>query len=97
PWIFSQARAALEGREIPPDPSVQERFEVVRRHAQLAITAERDERVAMTEFRKHLGWYTKGLPNGRQLRQELFNVTSLAQAEALLAAYQDREMEALAA
>jgi tRNA-dihydrouridine synthase B len=41
----------------------------------------------MIEFRKHLGWYTKGLPNGRLLRQELFEVRALAEAEALLKGY----------
>ncbi len=41
----------------------------------------------MIEFRKHLGWYTKGLPNGRVLRQELFAVTRLEEAERLLEGY----------
>jgi tRNA-dihydrouridine synthase B len=87
PWVFQQARAALDGFPIPPDPTVADRFEIVREHARLAIAFERDEEKAMVEFRKHLGWYTKGLPNGRHLRQALFGVTSLAEAEALLAGY----------
>jgi tRNA-dihydrouridine synthase B len=89
PWLFTQARAALDGRPIPPDPDVTERFRIVREHARLAIAFERDEEKAMIEFRKHLGWYTKGLPNGRVLRQELFEVSTLADAEALLAAYEE--------
>jgi tRNA-dihydrouridine synthase B len=97
PWIFRQARAALSGKPAPADLSVRERFDVVRRHATLAIAFERDEAKAMVEFRKHLGWYTKGLPNGRYLRQDLFSVTSFAQAESLLGAYQERELSALAA
>ena len=96
PWVFSQARAALDGRPVPADPDVAERFRIVREHARLAIEFERDETKAMIEFRKHLGWYTKGLPNGRVLRQELFEVTSLSSAEALLAAYQE-ESAAVAA
>lgn len=87
PWIFGQARAALEGRPVPPDPDVEERFRIVLEHARLAIAWERDEQKAMVEFRKHLGWYTKGLPNGRLLRQELFGVRSLAEAEELLEGY----------
>ncbi len=87
PWIFGQARAALEGRPVPPDPDPEERFRIIREHARLAIAWETDEEKAMIEFRKHLGWYTKGLPNGRLLRQELFAVTRLEQAEALLEGY----------
>lgn len=93
PWIFRQARAALEGRPVPADPEVEERFRIVREHARLAIAFERDEEKAMLEFRKHLGWYTKGLPNGRLLRQELFSVTRLEEAEAMLRGYQERETE----
>ncbi|HEU0302645.1 MAG TPA: tRNA dihydrouridine synthase DusB [Longimicrobium sp.] len=87
PWLFSQARAALEGRPVPPDPDAAERFRIVIEHARLAIAWEADEEKAMIEFRKHLGWYTKGLPNGRYLRQELFAVTRLEEAEALLEGY----------
>ncbi|HET7276231.1 MAG TPA: tRNA dihydrouridine synthase DusB [Longimicrobiaceae bacterium] len=91
PWIFAQARAALEGRYVPADPDAAERFRVVREHARLAIEFGETEEKAMREFRKHLGWYTKGLPNGRILRQELFAVTSLGEAEALLEGYLQQE------
>lgn len=87
PWLFSQARAALEGRPVPADPDAAERFRIVIEHARLAIAWESDEEKAMVEFRKHLGWYTKGLPNGRFLRQELFEVTRLEEAERLLEGY----------
>ncbi len=94
PWLFRQARAALDGLRIPGDPSVDERFRMVREHARLAIAFESNEEKAMIEFRKHLGWYTKGLPNGRILRQELFAVTRLQEAESLLARYQGELLEA---
>jgi tRNA-dihydrouridine synthase B len=97
PWIFRSARAALDGAPLPADPSVEERFETVRRHARLAIAFEHDEQKAMIEFRKHLGWYTKGLPGGRLLRQELFGVTRLADAEAMLEQYQARSAQEQAA
>ncbi|MEJ2186911.1 MAG: tRNA dihydrouridine synthase DusB [Gemmatimonadota bacterium] len=90
PWVFAQARAALEGRPIPPDPDVAERFAIVREHARNAIAFGGDERHAMLEFRKHMGWYAKGLPDARALRQELFQVTRLGEAEALLEAYLER-------
>ncbi|MBW3554238.1 MAG: tRNA dihydrouridine synthase DusB [Gemmatimonadetes bacterium] len=90
PWLFAQCRAALDGLPIPSEPDVQERFEVVVEHARNAIAFERDEERAMLEFRKHLGWYTKGLPDGRTLRQELFTVRTLAEAESMLEGYRAR-------
>ncbi|HEV2078796.1 MAG TPA: tRNA dihydrouridine synthase DusB [Allosphingosinicella sp.] len=96
PWIFRQARAALARDPVPPEPAVEEKFRILRQHARLAIAFERDEEKAMIEFRKHLGWYTKGLPNGRILRQELFSVTSLRQAEELLEGYLEQSLEVAA-
>jgi tRNA-dihydrouridine synthase B len=96
PWIFRAARAALDGRPVPADPTVDERFATVIEHARLAIAWETDEEKAMVEFRKHLGWYTKGLPNGRTLRTELFAVTRLDEAERLLEGYRSAVSEAAA-
>ena len=92
PWVFRQARAALDGLPVPETPDAPERFAIVLRHARLAIAWERDEAKAMLEFRKHLGWYTKGLPNGRALRQELFAVTSLREVEERLESYLDEAL-----
>jgi tRNA-dihydrouridine synthase len=44
------------------------------------------------EFRKHLGWYTKGLPGGRALRTQLFQITSLDEVHVLLEAYLARHL-----
>jgi nifR3 family TIM-barrel protein len=88
PWIFAEARAALDGQPIPQPPDVDDRFATVLEHARNAILFEADEERAMVEFRKHLGWYTKGLPDGRKLREELFSVRRLADAERILRAYQ---------
>jgi tRNA-dihydrouridine synthase len=51
----------------------------------------------MREFRKHLGWYTKGLPGGRRLREELFSVSRLDEAERILSTYRSRQLEEAAA
>jgi nifR3 family TIM-barrel protein len=87
PWIFSQARAALNGAPIPPDPDVDERFDICLEHARNAIEFERNPERAIIDFRKHLGWYTKGLPDGRRLRTELFQAVTLGDVERLLEGY----------
>jgi len=92
PWIFKQARAALEGAPIPPDPDVDERFAICLEHARNAIAFERDPERAIIDFRKHLGWYTKGLPDGRRLRTELFQSTALEDVERLLERYRQEHL-----
>ena len=87
PWLFSQARAALDGDPVPSDPGTEERFEICLEHAKNAIAFERNPERAIIDFRKHLGWYTKGLPDGRQLRTELFQASNLEDVEILLEGY----------
>jgi tRNA-dihydrouridine synthase B len=90
PWLFAQCRAALDGRPIPSEPDVRDRFDVVLEHARNAIDFGGGDEVAVLEFRKHLGWYTKSLPGGKALRQELFQVRTLAEVEERLAEYMTR-------
>ncbi len=97
PWIFEQARAALEGEPVPADPGVEERFRICIEHAHNAISFGGEEKWAVMDFRKHLGWYTKGLPDGASLRSELFAVTSLDGIETLLTAYLDQHLASAAA
>ena len=56
-------------------------------HARLALRFQGDTRKTVIEFRKHLGWYTKGLPGAAELRQRLFQVDTMTQAEEIFAAY----------
>jgi tRNA-dihydrouridine synthase len=97
PWIFAQGRDLLEGRAKRPDPGPAERFRTALEHAKLALALQGDTRRTVIEFRKHLGWYTRGLPGAAELRQRLFQVESLVDAAALFASYLDgRVLEAAA-
>ena len=87
PWVFAQARAALDGEPLPADPSVEERFNICLEHAGHGVRSRENSEKSLIDFRKHLGWYTKGLPGGATLRAQLFQITSLAEIEALLEAY----------
>jgi tRNA-dihydrouridine synthase B len=87
PWLFAQARDLLEGRARRPDPTPEERFATALEHARLALRIQGDTRKTALEFRKHLGWYTKGLPDGSGLRQRLFAIQSMADAERIFEEY----------
>jgi tRNA-dihydrouridine synthase len=87
PWIFDQTRDLLDGRPMRPDPSIEQRFAVALDHARMANDYEPDRRGAAIEFRKHLGWYVKGLPGSADLRKQLHAVTSLGEVEGIFGAY----------
>lgn len=87
PWIFRDAQALLAGEAPPAAPDAPERFRVALEHARLAIRLQGDSRKTVIEFRKHLGWYTRGLHSASDLRQRLFQVESIREAEAIFLDY----------
>jgi tRNA-dihydrouridine synthase B len=87
PWLFRDGRALLEGRPLPAPATAAERFRVALDHARLALRLQGDTRKTVIEFRKHLGWYTKGLHGASELRQRLFQIESVAEAEAIFLEY----------
>jgi tRNA-dihydrouridine synthase len=72
PWIFRGAPAV--------DPET--RAAVVRRHTDL-IEAHLPPRPALVQLKKHLAWYSAGLPGSAALRPRLFAAASAAEVRDL--------------
>src|ERR671912_1075993 len=87
PWLFRDGQALLSSRQLAPPPDAGERFAVALDHARLALRLQGDTRRTVMEFRKHLGWYTRGLHGSSALRQRLFQIESIAEAEAIFLEY----------
>ncbi len=69
PWLFSQINEYMATGSYSPDPSPEERMEIMLRHAD-AICKQRGVFNGMCEIRKHALWYTKGLRGSAKLRSE---------------------------
>jgi len=89
PWLFRDGRSLLAGGGAPPPADAPLRFATAMEHARLALRLQGDTRRTVIEFRKHLGWYTKGLPGSAALRERLFQVETMAEAAALFQTYLD--------
>ncbi len=76
PWIFREILAALEDREIPARPNRRELYEMIVRHAQLSCTYK-GEYITVREMRKHLAWYTTGLPHAAALRRQINSMETM--------------------
>jgi tRNA-dihydrouridine synthase B len=87
PWLFRDGQTLLAGNPLQPVPDAAERFRVALDHARLALRLQGDTRRTVMEFRKHLGWYTRGLQGSSALRQRLFQIESVAEAEAIFLEY----------
>ncbi len=79
PWLFG----ALVGRSYPPGPH--ERQRVFERHLQLQIEYLGSENKAVYTMRKHLIWYSRGLPGAGALRRELGRLLTPSQLRAAFA------------
>ena len=77
PWLFRQADAAVEGREIPPLPPLDERMDAAVGQIE-ALAAVRGEHAACMEARHQLPWYLHGVPHSSIYRQMLVKVETLA-------------------
>ncbi len=80
PWLFAEAKAALDGREIPAPPAYSER---IRTAAEQIRTASGwlGEKSACLEARKHLAWYLRGMPRAAFFRERIMSVETLADIE----------------
>jgi tRNA-dihydrouridine synthase B len=85
PWVFREARQALNEESEAPAIGLAERWELVLRHCRMAVEWRRygDERHTLIAMRSRLMSYCKGFPGARELRQQLCHVVSIAEVEDL--------------
>ena len=83
PWIFSELLEYELTGKMPLRPSVEAIKKMMIRHAQLQMQYK-GEYLGIREMRKHVSWYTSGLPNSAKLRDEINRVESYEELEQLL-------------
>lgn len=83
PWIFSELLEYEKTGVMPARPSNEALKEMMLRHARLQMKYK-GEYLGIREMRKHVAWYTTGLPNSAKLRSEINAVESYEELEELL-------------
>lgn len=81
PWIFREIVSFLENDTIPAEPSNQEKKELILRHASLQLEYK-GEYTGVREMRKHLSWYTTGMPHSARFRQTINSMESMEELRA---------------
>ena len=72
PWIFSEILYQKKR------PSGQEILDTIIRHGKLQLEYK-GEYIGIREMRKHVSWYTTGLPNSAKLRQHINEMETFEQ------------------
>ena len=78
PWIFRDTVSFLETGTVPPPPDGQEKKRMILEHADFQLQIK-GEYTAVREMRKHLAWYTTGMPHSARFRQTINSIESFAE------------------
>ncbi len=70
PWLLAQVMHYLETGEHRPDPLLDEQYNQITKHYQEMLVLYGNE-VGVNMARKHIGWYTKGLPGSAEFRNKV--------------------------
>jgi tRNA-dihydrouridine synthase B len=70
PWLLAQVMHYLETGEHRPDPSLEEQYYQITKHYHEMLSLYGAE-VGVNMARKHIGWYTKGLPGSAEFRNRV--------------------------
>lgn len=71
PWIFKRVLHYLKTGQLLPEPSNEEKLEMIIRHMDMLIK-QKGEPGGVSEMRKHIAWYIKGMRNSNHVKQEVF-------------------------
>lgn len=83
PWIFREVSAFLEHGTVHPRPDSREIHAMILRHARMLLEYK-GEYIGIREMRKHVSWYTTGLPHSARIRKELHLLENLEALETCL-------------
>ena len=73
PWIFAEAKAALQGLPIPERPPLAKRVDVAVRQFELAFE-DKGEHIACLEARKHFAWYLRGVAYANYYKEQISGI-----------------------
>jgi tRNA-dihydrouridine synthase B len=92
PWLFAQAAAALEGRPIPPEPSIDRQREIMLHHYNLVVERFGAQRGTLL-MRKFACCYAQNKHGARHFRAHISKVDHQAAFYDVVERYFPRESE----
>ena len=76
PWIFREISEYLKDGTIVERPDMQKVRKMILRHAAM-LSEYKGEYTAVREMRKHIAWYTQGMPHSAELRRKCNEITNM--------------------
>ncbi|MBS0562842.1 MAG: tRNA-dihydrouridine synthase, partial [Proteobacteria bacterium] len=88
PWFPAQVAAFLRGEAAIPEPSLAEQKAIMLEHY-TAILAHFGSAPGLRLARKHLAWYSRGLPGSAEFRATVTRLSEVDEVLALIDAFYD--------
>lgn len=89
PWVFREIKKYLLDGTVPERPSTEDILEMMLRQTQLMVEYK-GEFTGIHEMRKHVAWYTQGLPDSAKLRYQINHVETYEELKSLLVSSFDK-------
>ena len=84
PWIFEEIKHFFETGEKLPEPTISQRLEAVRQHAEWSAEWK-GERLGLIEMRQHYSNYFRGIPHFKEWRMKFLEVFTLDEMDQVIA------------
>jgi len=95
PWFIAQVIAWLRSRRRLPDPPLAAQYQILRHHYDEMLTHYGTPGIHIA--RKHIGWYSKGLPGSAEFRASVNRTETAAEVRDLMRAFYEPLLEREAA
>lgn len=86
PWLIKECIDYLEKGIEPRKITLEEKINMIKKHLNLLIKTK-PYKVAILEIRSHAAWYLKGLPNAKELKENIFKSNTSEELITLLDDY----------
>ncbi len=83
PWIFKEIASYFSHGTVPERPTPEEIKAMILKHAELMVQYK-GEYTGIREMRKHVAWYTTGMPHSAAVRNQVNRIESLAGLKEML-------------
>ena len=81
PWIFHRVEAYLKNGTLLPEPTMEERFTVMKSHAEYHAKRYGG---SLVKLRKHLPWYVKGFPHLKPMKEKLVRISTIEELDSII-------------
>ncbi len=96
PWFLAQVIEYLKSGNRIPEPTLEEQYKIVREHY-LEMLHHYGSYTGMRMARKHVNWYTKGLPKSAEFRSKINMIPVAENALTAIDIYYEAVLTRLAA